>query len=116
MNIVIVTLLLLQVKHFVFDFPMQTEIHVEYKGQYGHIAGIEHSFLHAAGTTAALCFLFGMPAVLFGLLDGILHYHIDWFKMNYGCSDMKDKRFWTDLGLDQLSHQLCYLLYIYLLV
>ena len=50
--------------------------------------------------------------VIVGLLDFTLHYHIDWIKMNYGNRNIHSKQFWRDLGLDQLAHQLCYILYV----
>jgi hypothetical protein len=115
MNIVLIILLLLQIKHFICDFPLQTDLHIAAKGQYGNFYGIEHSVFHGFGT--ALAFSFFVPlhiAIVLSLLDVVLHYHIDWIKSNYGCKGMKDKLFWTHLGLDQLAHQMCYLIYVYL--
>ena len=54
-----------------------------------------------------------MPfALMLSILDFSLHYHIDWARMyinkryNYTPSD---KGFWFWLGLDQLLHQLTYI-------
>jgi hypothetical protein len=116
MNILLI-LLLLQIKHFIFDFPLQTDLHILCKGDYGHICGIDHSVLHGFGTAIAFAMFVPLPTVLLlMILDITLHYHIDWVKSNYGCKDTKDKTFWVHLGLDQLMHQFCYILYIYLTV
>jgi hypothetical protein len=42
-------LTLLQIKHFICDFVLQTSRHVQFKGIYGHPAGVEHSAIHAIG-------------------------------------------------------------------
>ena len=55
---------------------------------------------------------FLMAGLLLGVFDGVVHYHIDWIKMNYGNSNMKDKQFWCDFGLDQMAHQICYVFYV----
>ena len=38
----------------------------------------------------------------------------DWIKSNYGRSNIGQKSFWIDLGLDQMAHQLTYLGIAYL--
>lgn len=103
-------LTLLFLKHFLVDFPLQTQRMIENKGRYGNLYGIQHSVYHAIGTTLILLF-FIQPtiAILLGLLDGIIHYHIDYTKMRYGTKNMNTNRFWTELGLDQLLHSLTYL-------
>ena len=50
------------------------------------------------------------------LLDFIAHYHIDWCKMNYGNRDITTPAFWNHLGLDQMAHQVTYLLIAYLVI
>lgn len=105
-------LILLLVKHWYIDFVMQTTAMAVSKKSYGSWLGIWHSLQHGIGT-AVITFLFGglTPALWFGLIDALLHYHIDWCKMNYGCQNLSDPKFWSHLGLDQLAHQLCYILY-----
>ena len=53
-------------------------------------------------------------AIIMGMIDLFLHYHIDWIKSNYGRSNIGQKSFWIDLGLDQMAHQLTYLGIAYL--
>lgn len=105
-------LILIQVKHFVVDFILQTDEMVVGKGIYGNLAGINHSFQHALATFA-ICFVY-VPdlALLLATLDFVTHYHIDYVKIRYGNRDIKTKQFWVHLGLDQLAHQLVYSFYL----
>jgi hypothetical protein len=112
----LIILVWLQVKHWVIDFVMQTPEQVHGKGIYGNLVGISHSLEHVLGTVLALMlasyYLSGLGAteiLLFALIDGVLHYHIDWAKMNWGNRDITTPQFWSHLGLDQMAHQICYL-------
>ena len=99
---------LLLIKHFLCDFPFQSQKMIKHKGNYGHPAGITHSLIHSQATF--MVFLFFSPvSTLLAAIDFITHYHIDWFKMKFGCQDQSTKRFWTHLGLDQLLHGLNYI-------
>ena len=106
-------LVLLQIKHWYIDFVNQTDEEVKYKGDYLDWRGVKHSLKHGIGTFICLWIVTGWTNVEFaffiGVLDFILHYHIDWIKMNYGNRDIRTKEFWNHLGLDQMAHQLCYI-------
>lgn len=108
-------LTLLQVKHWYVDFVVQRPEEIANKGMYGHWLGIRHSVKHGIGTLLAIWLVLGWEYLLFataiGLLDTALHYHIDWAKMNYGERNNTNPKFWHHLGLDQMAHQLCYILY-----
>lgn len=90
---------------------------VKGKGIYGNWAGITHSLEHAFGTWYIL-FIFAILGANFDpilylalpLIDFVTHYHIDWAKMNLGCRDMMNAKFWHHLGYDQFAHQAVYLL------
>ena len=102
---------LLFIKHYFADFVFQTDEMVKSKGIYGDPAGVMHSVIHAFATLLICAFLgadfaLGMMVVL---ADLILHYHIDWAKMNFGNRDITNKLFWNHLGLDQLAHALTYI-------
>jgi hypothetical protein len=101
---------LLFVKHWFVDFFLQTEAMIKSKGIYGSPCGVMHSLQHA-GCTLALLLLATSPlmAVTLAVIDGLVHYHIDWLKMNYGSQDMKTPEFWNHFGLDQLAHALTYI-------
>lgn len=101
-------------KHFLCDFVFQYSFHYKNKGTYGHIGGIEHAFIHTLGTAAVLLVLtpYTSFTITLGLLDGAIHYHIDWAKMNInkkvGWTPANSDYYWWLLGLDQLLHYLTY--------
>lgn len=111
-------LVLLFVKHWYVDFVNQTAVEVESKAHYLSLPGIFHSGKHGIGT--GLVFLLSgiglIGALLLAMIDFLLHYHIDWTKMNYGNRDITNPQFWSHLGLDQLAHSLTYLGLIYLAI
>lgn len=111
-EITILILTLLFVKHFIADFVLQFPYMVEQKGTYGAEGGVHHSVIHMVFTWALLCWTNPFIAVMAALADGFLHYHIDWLKMNInrwrGLS-IQDHEFWVWLGADQLAHALTYL-------
>ena len=110
---ILITLIALLIKHWYIDFVNQTMIEVRGKGIYGNYYGIMHSLKHGIFTSFIFVVIADpIPGLLIGLLDFILHYHIDWVKMNYSCQDTNNPKFWNHLGLDQLAHQLCYIFYV----
>lgn len=110
-------LLWLFVKHFICDFPLQACSWIyRNKGIYGHIGGLTHAVTHGVGTFAVLYFWLGINAWPYAVADMLIHYHIDWAKVNI--SKKLDIRadnsewFWILLGFDQLLHHLTYFLII----
>ena len=113
-------LILLFLKHFIVDFPLQNKFQWSNKGTYGHLGGILHSGLHGIGTFFCFIFFTDLPsAMCFAIIDFSFHYHIDWVKMNInkklGWGPTTHEQFWWLLGLDQLLHSLTYLMLVYLL-
>ena len=110
---IILFLFLLQIKHWFVDFVNQSEAEVKSKGIYGDFHGIMHSAKHGMGTFVCALLISGYTyaiyALILGILDFITHYHIDWAKMNYGNRDITTPAFWNHLGLDQMAHQMIYL-------
>lgn len=104
-------LFLLFLKHYIIDFILQTDDMVKGKGIYGNPDGLWHSGQHAIGTfvVASLCITQPIYWVGFALLDFVVHYHVDYIKMRYGCRDISKKEFWNQLGLDQFVHYITYL-------
>lgn len=103
---------LLVIKHFLADFPLQTQEMISNKGKYGNFTGAGHSVIH--GLFTCMVFIYATPYfLLFGLVDFLFHYHIDWIKMRFGCQDISNKKFWVHLGLDQLAHYLTYIGLVY---
>lgn len=121
---VLLLFVLFIIKHFIADFPLQTPEMVADKGTYGKITGIMHSWIHAVFTmvivTAFLPYAEPyryMVALGYGLLDGVIHYHVDWAKMNLGRGlTVDDRMYWMYLGLDQMLHYLTYALIIWIMI
>lgn len=106
-------LVLLEIKHFLFDFVFQTPYQLKNKGFYGHPGGLLHAGLHVGGTFLALLVI--APPLLLGaailVAEFVLHYHIDWMKEYIGrrTGNGDTALFWRMIGLDQLLHQLTYI-------
>ena len=112
MNDTLWLLMLLFTKHFVVDFPLQNRFQYANKGTYLHPGGLLHASLHGLTTMICVWFFGPMASVFLGWIDGIVHYHIDWAKMNWGNRDIQNPKFWNHLGLDQMAHQLTYIIFM----
>lgn len=125
---ILLFLFLLNIKHLWVDFYCQTPLMVQCKGIYGDIDGLFHSIQHAIGTMV-VCVLYVlimgfsvgtslpyMLMVFFGIpiLDLILHYHIDYVKMQME-RDVRNDSFWRALGCDQFLHQATYIVFAMLM-
>lgn len=103
-------------KHLLADFVWQTPKMVEEKGIYGATAGVQHSAIH--GLLTAFVFSFWIPvggALIYGIIDLLAHYHIDWAKININKKynyTVENPKFWFWLGLDQFMHQMTYVLLV----
>lgn len=118
MEDILLVLILLQLKHWYVDFNSQKIVDVEQKRKYGNLSGIIHSLKHGIGTSLCLLIVTGIPYIIYcfilGLIDFVLHYHIDYFrvrKLNVVDNTNYDK----NIGLDQLLHQLTYILIAFLM-
>lgn len=115
-------LFLLQTKHYYADFAIQTYQQTVRKGIYRDPVGISHSVDHVYTTLIALLIfniVFPLSAasiILVAFIEGIIHYHIDWLKVHYGCKDLTKPLFWNQFGIDQLAHQITYIIMIWYLV
>ena len=121
-NELLIVLLLLQLKHFIYDFYWQPPFMYKNKGTYGHSGGIVHALAHMFGSLAILnvvgilWFDWSTSIVVWFpflcLAEAVIHYHVDWAKMNInklkGWGPFNSEEFWQLLGLDQLLHQLTY--------
>lgn len=111
-------------KHFVVDFLLQNKFQLNNKGDYLHFGGILHSLLHGIATAAIVyymtykVFIFAFDlAVVLGFIDYVIHYHIDWAKVNINKKfnfHPGTSEFWVLLGLDQFLHYFTYILIILL--
>ena len=110
----IAILLVLEIKHFICDYPLQTRYQYLNKGTYLHPGGILHSALHVLFTMSA--FLIAPPTFALGITiiagEFLLHYHIDWSKeqaIRRNGWVTTQREFWWAIGVDQLLHHLTYL-------
>jgi hypothetical protein len=118
-ELVLLTLTLLTIKHWVCDFVLQTDWMIAEKGHYGKIGGIVHSGIH--GVFTLIVFLIVTKSVEWSLIvasiDLISHYHIDWLKSRLSKKyTVTDSAFWNWLGADQMMHGLIYILLVYTLI
>lgn len=78
-GIALVLGLLLALKHFVIDGPLQTAYMYLNKGKLNHPGGYVHAGLHGLFTG------FIMSAVglwWLGIVDAVIHFFVDWAKVN----------------------------------
>ena len=112
--VILWSLLLLESKHFLCDFVLQTPYQLQNKGTYGHTGGLIHVGLHFLGSIPAILLLTQSPLEIGALLFGelLVHYHTDWLKEQVnraGGLSYSDSLYWIVFGADQLIHQLTYL-------
>ena len=105
----------LQLKHFAADYLLQSRRMIAGKGSLRAPGGYEHAAVHVAGTAVVLIWtqlpLALLAAVLFG--EFVIHYGLDYGKarLSERVSIIKNpKLFWALHGLDQLLHQVTYLI------
>lgn len=113
-------LALLFTKHWYVDFVNQTAEEVEWKGTFLDWRGLKHSLKHGLATGLILYFAtnIGALSIVLGIFDFLVHYHIDWAKININNRKNytpQTKEFWVWLGLDQLAHSLTYIFIVWTL-
>lgn len=119
---ILLLLLLLQIKHWYADFKIQTYMQTVKKGVWLDPVGMSHTWDHIKSTMTILVFFwFVFPfsiwsGILVVLLEGPYHYVVDYTKVKYGCKDNTKPLFWNQFGLDQLAHQVSYLLIVWFLL
>jgi hypothetical protein len=116
-QLVLLALLILQFKHFIADFVLQTPYQFLNKGKYGHPGGAIHAGIHALGST--LAFLAIRPSLALGAAivigEFIAHYHIDWLKERTVKGNQwvfPQSEFWWTFGADQALHQVTYVVIV----
>ena len=112
---ILLLLFLLQVKHWFADFKIQTYMQTVKKGVWLDPIGMTHTRDHMLSSLVVLLLFSFMhpiaPLTLLAVvaLEGIYHYLVDYTKVRYGCKDNTKPLFWNQIGLDQMAHQLSYL-------
>lgn len=114
-ELALIGLVLLNIKHFIADYLLQADYMLEQKGIYGALGGLHHSAIHGVGTFFSLIFLYPAFAFLAAIFDFLVHYHIDWAKVNITKKIgiiAQDYRFWALFGADQFWHNITYIVII----
>lgn len=130
---IFILLTYLTIKHFIVDALLQTKYQYSNKHIFLHFGGVLHALLHGIGTS--MCFLlvdFPLDVIIIvvGLIDMVIHYFIDYIKMNITLkfewslqTQLKDgssilgitsNKFFIFLLLDQCLHFLTYILLVYI--
>lgn len=114
---VLFILLLLQTKHLIIDWIWQLPYEYENKGIWLHPGGIIHSGKQAIGDLVIFLFFFSpVVCMLLALLEFVIHYAMDYYKVNInkskGWGPSTHAQFWWLTGFDQYIHQLTFLLLI----
>lgn len=119
---ILALLVLLQVKHCYADFVLQTYMQTIKKGVWLDPIGISHTTDHIYCSLIALVIFSLFVPISAGLIigitlvEGVIHYLVDFSKVKYGNKDITKPVFWTHFGLDQLAHQLTYLWMVWYLL
>lgn len=115
--LILICMFLLVTKHLVCDFYLQTEEMVKRKGTLFDLVGFSHSVIQGIGTFVCIIWFANSfnEAVFLSIADMLLHYTIDFIKMNFGCPDIRIRKFWIHIGLDQYLHYVTYIGILYVI-
>lgn len=119
---ILALLLLLQIKHCYADFVLQTYQQTVKKGVWLDPIGISHTVEHVyCSLIAMIVFSVFVPVSAFAIavvavIEGVVHYVVDYGKVKYGSKDNTKPIFWKQFGLDQLAHQVTYIWMIWFLL
>ncbi|MGC3936881.1 DUF3307 domain-containing protein [Roseobacter sp. EG26] len=115
----LILLCLLQLKHMLADYFLQTGIMLDGRHQYLHLGRFLHAGVHALGSLLAFLLVgsaitFILPVIL---VEWVVHFHIDWWKGRHTADQQltpSDAAYWRASGVDQALHQLTYVGMIWL--
>jgi len=112
----ILLLVLLQIKHWYADFKIQTYMQTVKKGVWLDPIGMTHTRDHMLASLVVLLLFSFIHAIapltilMVVTLEGIYHYLVDYTKVKYGSKDNTTPLYWNQFGLDQMAHQMSYLI------
>jgi len=124
----VLLLFFLLTKHFICDFALQGRFPQTHdKHKLTSVKGHLHALDHATGT-ALVFLLFSIwlflkdqtvftSIILFGVLDYITHFKIDWLKNNFVVANQfkqSERPFWILTSIDQILHTLTYLIFVFI--
>lgn len=115
----LVLLCLLQIKHMLGDYFLQTSVMLNGRDQYFHFGRFLHAGVHAIGSFIVFLII-GAPIgfiILLVLAELFVHFNIDWWKSRVTVTQNltpADAGYWRASGVDQALHQLTYVAMIWL--
>lgn len=107
----------LHVKHYLCDFVLQNDYQLRAKRRYGDIGGALHVSLHAIGTLPVFVLLrpsLGL-AIAIIVAELFFHYHVDWLKERILAErkwSFEDPAYWRIFGIDQMLHNMTYVVIV----
>jgi len=120
---VLLIVMLLNIKHYIVEFLPLTREQYKYRGVFGHPMGFIHPFMHGLVSYIILGIIFdylNYIVILVCLGEAVTHYTIDYKE---GCAiKIANKQLNARVciqrlrGLDQLLHNVTYLIMIYFLL
>ena len=121
MILVLLLLAGLEVKHFIADYMLQSGWIISGKGSLAKPGGYVHAGIHAIGSAIVFAIARIPPTAIVEIVaaEFVVHYAFDFAKVYYGHGvdpDSDAGRFWALHGLDQLFHQLTYIVMVYFAV
>lgn len=119
-NTFFLLLVILQVKHFICDYPLQTPYMLQKASVDKWIKPLlAHSIVHSVGTFLVFAYFNVAYALCFAMADLILHFIVDRIKASPNIGNrwgIEKPQFWWALGLDQMSHHLINFAFVYILL
>lgn len=111
-QVLLIALVWLTIKHYLADFPLQTKFQLRKTKPTGWTWPLlQHCLFHATLTLVGmLALLSPANAVRIAVLDFASHLVIDAWKSRTKQHNVFKKEFWNKHGLDQLFHQLSYII------
>ena len=114
-------LVLFQLKHFICDYPLQTQYMLGKMQATNWIKPLAaHAAVHSLATYIITMYFVGpFTAIIFALADFIIHFTVDRIKASPklgGRFNPAQPYFWWALGADQMAHHLTHYLFIAIIV
>ena len=109
--------LFLHFKHYLCDFVLQNDYQLRAKRRYGDIGGALHASLHALATLPIFVLLRPSPGLAIAVVVAELffHYHVDWLKERILAErrwSFEDREYWRIFGIDQMLHNMTYVVIV----
>jgi hypothetical protein len=114
-------LVLFQIKHYLADYPLQTDYMLRKFRQDGWVLPLLcHALIHGGFTLIiASAFAAPMVAISLAVFDTTIHFIMDRIKASpqiFGKYQPDEKPYWLALGLDQMVHHLTHYAIIFVII